>query len=255
MRRILAVALATSVALVAVGAAVATLTSAGVSPTTATFKAAKDRSATRTCTGDGKTYQLSNGVYTGTIDFAAPNDALDGPITLRTSAVLNQTDGIGWIQGSFRTKDDGNDGRHAGGGFWGTLDGSGHVDGFVQGRVNRHASLLVGGMSATFTPDGGFVDGKVGNAANHNAAALVGRPCKDTKPAPVAVRLIVKGEVSDLTTTSITVTPRDGSPAQTCKLKDGTSPSTSGIAKGTKVEIGCGLVGADMTLLKLRKHD
>ena len=71
------------------------------------------------------------------------------------------------MQGWFRVKDDVNDqdARHAHGHFWGTLDGTGKLDGFIQGRVNRRLALLVGGMSATFTPDGGFVDGRIGNAA------------------------------------------------------------------------------------------
>jgi hypothetical protein len=253
MRKTLILALVAVTALTLASVAVANLRTAGVSATTATFQAAKNRSETRTCTGDGDTYQISHGSYVGTIDFASPNDELDGPVALHINSVLNQTDGIGWVQGWFRVKDDVNDQneRHAHGRFWGTLDGSGKIDGFIQGRVNRHFALLVGGMSATFTPDGGFVDGKIGNAANHNAAALVGRPCKDSKPAPVAVRLAVKGDVSAISADSITVNPRDGSPAQSCKIVAGKSPSTEGVATGTKVEMGCALVDGQMTLLKL----
>ena len=179
---------------------------------------------------DGDTSQISHGWYVGTVDFASPNDDLDGQVALHVNSVLNQTDGIGWVQGWFRVKDDVNDqdARHAHGHFWGTLDGTGKLDGFIQGRVNRRLALLVGGMSATFTPDGGFVDGRIGNAANHNAAALIGRPCKDSKPVktPVAVRLAVKGEVSAISADSITVNPRDGSPAQSCKIVLRVEPTT-----------------------------
>ena len=259
MRRTLVFTLAAVAALSLVSVAVATLRTAGISATTATFQAAKNRTDVRTCTGDGDTYQITKGWYVGTIDFAAPNDAIDGPLALHVNAVLNQTDGIGWIQGWFRSKDniDDQQERHAQGHFWGTLDASGKVDGFVQGRVNRQLALLAGGMSATFTPDGGFVDGRIGNAANHNAAALIGRPCKDSKPVktPVAVRLAVKGEVSAISADSITVNPRDGSPAQSCKIVSGKSPSTDGVAVGTKVDVNCALVDGQMTLLKLHKRN
>ena len=260
MRRTLALVLTAAIALTLTSVAVATLRSAGVSATTATFQAAKERSETRTCTGDGDTYLIARGSYIGAIDFAAPNDALDGPVALHVSSVLNQTDGIGWVEGWFRVKDNDNDNvndhneRRAHGRFWGTLDGSGKLDGFIRGRVNRHVALLFGGLSATFTPDGGFVDGKIGNAANHNAAALVGRPCKNSKPGKVAVRLAVKGDVSAIAADAITVNPRDGSPAQTCKIVSGKSPSTDGVGVGTKVEMHCALVDGQMTLLKLHKR-
>jgi hypothetical protein len=258
MRRTLILAFAAVTALTIASVAVATLRTAGVSSTTATFQAAKNRTDIRTCTGDGDTYQITHGSYVGTIDFASPNDALDGPVALHINAVLNQTDNIGWVQGWFRVKDDVNDQdeRHAQGRFWGTIDAGGRIDGFIQGRVNRRLALLVGGMSATFTPDGGFVDGKIGNAANHNPAALIGRPCKDTKPVktPVAVRLAVKGEVAAIGADSITVNPRDGSPAQTCKIVSGKSPSVEGVATGSKVDMGCVLIDGQMTLLKLKLH-
>ena len=256
MRRTFMITLAAVAALTLASVAVATLRSSGISSTTATFQAAKNRTEVRSCTGDGDTYQLTRGAYAGTVDFASPNDLLDGPISLHVSSVLNQTDGIGWITGWFRIKDDvsDQDERRAHGRFWGTLDGSGKLDGFIQGRVNRRLALLVGGMSATFTPEGGFVDGKIGSAAHHNPAAIVGRPCKDSKPAGVAVRLAVKGEVSAVSSDSITVNPRDGSPAQTCKLVAGKSPSTEGAGVGTKVEIGCALIDGQMTLVKLRKR-
>ena len=59
---------------------------------------------------------------------------------------------------------------------------------------------------------------------------------------------------TDISASSIAVNPRDGSPAQSCELKAGTSPSTEGVVKGTKVEIGCAVVDGKMTLLKLKKR-
>lgn len=255
MRRTSIFALAAVTALTVAGVAVATLRTAGISATTATFEAPRNRAETRTCTGDGDTYQITNGSYVGRVDFAPPNDALDGPVAFHVRSVLNQTDGVGWITGWIRIKDDveDQDERRAHGRFWGTLDGSGNIDGFVQGRVNRRLALFAGGLSAAFTPDGGFAAGRIGNAANHNPAVLVGRPCKDSRPTGVAVRLSVKGTVSSTGPDSITVDPRDGSAAQSCKLAAGSSPSTEGVATGAKVEIGCALVDGQMTLVKLHR--
>jgi hypothetical protein len=251
VRRILISGLAAAVALATAGFALATLKSAGVSSATATFSAAKQRSETRTCTGDGDTYEITNGRYVGTIDFADPNSDLDGPVTIHARTVLNKTDGIGYVAGSFWVKDDD---RRAHGSLWAVIDGNGNLDGAVQGRVNRRIALLIGSASAKFSADTGFSEGKLGNASVSLPAVLIGRPCKDTKPAGVAVRLSVKGEVTDISATSIAVSPRDGSAAQSCELKAGTSPSTEGVVKGTKVEIGCAVVDGKMTLLKLKKR-
>lgn len=250
MRRIIVSALAAAVALSTAGLAVAKLNASGVSATTATFSAAKERSETRTCTGDGKTYEITSGRYVGAIDFADPNSALDGPLAIKVRAVVNKTDGIGWIEGSFRGRDDA---RRTHARFWGALDGSGNLDGFLQGRANERNAVLLGSLSATFTADGGFAGGKLGNGSTSLPAVLAGRPCKDSKPAGTAVRLSVKGEVTAIDASSITVKPRDGSAVQACKIVSPTSPSTAGIAVGSKVEIHCALVGTDMTLVKLKK--
>jgi hypothetical protein len=253
MRRSIVIAIATAAALATAGLALATLNASGVSATTATFSATtKERSETRTCTGDGDTYEITNGRYTGTVDFADPNNDLDGPITIQARSVLNKTDGVGYVQGSFRSKDAD---RRGHGAFVGTLDGSGNVDGFVQGRVNPKSAVLLGGMSAKFSADGGFTEGKIGNGTTALPAVLVGRPCKDSKPAGIAVRLVVKGKVSKIDpASSITVDPRDATPAQSCEIKAGTSPSVEGVEVGSDVEMGCGLVDGKMTLLKLKKH-
>ena len=126
VRRILISGLAAAVALATAGFALATLKSAGVSSATATFSAAKQRSETRTCTGDGDTYEITNGRYVGTIDFADPNSDLDGPVTIHARTVLNKTDGIGYVAGTFWVKDDD---RRAHGSLWAVIDGNGNLDG------------------------------------------------------------------------------------------------------------------------------
>ncbi len=104
------------------------------------------------------------------------------------------------------------------------LDGSGNVDGFVQGRVNRKYAVLLGGVSAKFSADGGFTEGKLGNGTTSLPAVLVGRPCKDSKPAGVAVRLVVKGTVSQLDASKITVDPRDKTAPRPARSRRGRRP-------------------------------
>ena len=195
MRRPIVIAVAATAALATAGLGLATLTTSGVSATTATFSAAKERSETRTCTGDNDTYEITSGRYAGKIDFADPNSDLDGDVQIQVRTVLNKTDGVGYVDGWLRIKDTDRRGLAR---FVGTLDGSGNVDGFVQGQVSRKHAALLGGMSAKFSASGGFTEGKIGNGSTSLPAVLVGRPCKDTKPAPIAVRLVVKGKVSKL---------------------------------------------------------
>jgi hypothetical protein len=252
MRRPIVIAAAVTAALATAGLGLATLSTSGVSAATATFSATKVRSETRTCTGNNDTYEITRGQYAGKVDFADPNNDLDGDVQIQVRSVLNKTDGVGYVEGWFGANGD----DHRGiGRFVGTLDGSGNVDGFLQGRINREHSGLLGSMSAKFSADGGFTDGKIGNGSTSLPAVLVGRPCSDSKPTGgVAVRLVVKGKVSKLDAASITVDPRDGTTGQSCDIKAGTSPSLDGVAVGTEVEMGCALVDGKMTLLKLKKH-
>lgn len=254
MRRPIVIAVTVTAALATAGLGLATLTTSGVSAATATFSAAKERSETRTCTGDTDTYEITNGRYSGKIDFADPNSDLDGDVQIQVRTVLNKTDGVGYVDGWLRLKDENRRGLAR---FVGTLDGSGNVDGFVQGGISRKHGALLGGMSAKFSSSGGFTEGKIGNGSTSLPAVLLsaGRACKTSKPAPIAVRLVVKGKVSKIDPkSSITVDPKDATPPQSCDIKDGKSPSVEGVAVGTEVEMGCGLVDGKMTLLKLSKR-
>jgi hypothetical protein len=256
MRKGFVFAMASLLALGLAGVAVAKLRAVGVTTTTATFSAAKERVSVRTCTGNGDEYLIANGWYTGTLTMASPNTDLGGPIRIRASSVYNKTDGVGWVEGSLTTRDDG---QRLHGRFSATLGAGGSLDGFFQGRVNRRYSLVFGNLSATFDGASGFADGKLGNGTTSLPAVLAGKPCGETPPPPIDVRLVVKGTVDAVSASSLTVTPRSGSPAQTCAVTGGISPSTSKLEKGDVVEMRCGLVSNTMTLLHLRvmspKHD
>ena len=155
-------------------------------------------------------------------------------IRIHATSVFNRTDGVGWVSGTIRSRDGD---RRPSGRFWATLGSGGALDGFFDGRVNRHVALLLGNLSATFNADSGFSDGKLGSGTSSLPAVLAGRPCAEPKPAPIAVRLVVKGKVESLDSSSITVKPGDASASQTCALRSGVSPSTSRVAVGDAVEI------------------
>jgi hypothetical protein len=250
MRKGIAVTIASLLALGLAGMAVAKLRAVGVVTTTATFSAAKERVSLRTCTGNGDEYAIANGWYTGTLTMAAPNADLGGPIRIRATSVFNKTDGIGWVQGSLTTRDDG---RRLHGQFQATLGPGGSLDGFFQGRVNRRYSLVFGNLSATFDGATGFTDGKLGNGTTSLSAVLAGQPCGTTPPPPIEVRLIVTGTVDSVSSSSLTVKPRGDSNAQTCAVTSGVSPSVAKVVKGDVLEMRCGLVSNTMTLLRLKQ--
>lgn len=250
MRRIFAISVAAVGALALSALALAQLRSSGTDSVSATFSAARERAETRTCSGPDGTYEITSGRYAGT---AVGSDPLNGPIVLQVKSVYNTTESLGWIEGWFQVRRGGDDLRSHGR-FWATLGAGGAVNGFVHGLVNRNAAALFGGLTATFTPSGGFTTGKLGGGgAQVNAAVTAGRPCVTTKT-HVVVRLIVHGQVEALSAGSITVKPRDGSPAQTCAIKPGLSGSTREIEAGDTVELRCGIVDGTMTLLRLKKR-
>ena len=131
MRRLMIIAATSILALAVAAVAIAVTTAAGVSTTTATFDAAKGNIQTRTCTGqDNKTYEVTRGKYTGTVDFSNPSSDLDGPLTINARTVYSTSDNLGYVDGTFRVKD--GDSRVSGR-FSGTLDGSHNLVGFLDG--------------------------------------------------------------------------------------------------------------------------
>lgn len=238
-------------ALVLSGVAVATLQPSGTAAASATFSAGKVRSETRTCNGPDGRYEITSGRYVGTS--TGSDEALTGPIELQVKTVYNVDKKLGWLEGWVKVRR-GDDDRRSSGRLWATLGDAGAANGFVNGNAGHRYAALFSGLTATFSPATGFTNGKLGGGgAQVNAAVLAGRPC--TGRTGVAVKLTVKGQVTALTDTSLTVSPRDGSPAQSCERKQGVSPSLDRIAVGTKVEMHCGLVDSKMTLLKIKKDD
>ena len=128
-------------ALVAAAAAVAAVfTASGISTTTATLTTAQAGDVkTRTCTGeDGKSFTITDARFTGTADFTNPATELDGPLTLTARSTVDNGSHLGFVQGSFRVKDDDTNLK---GSFVGTLDAAGKFSGFLTGASRgNHAT-------------------------------------------------------------------------------------------------------------------
>ena len=185
MRTKLIIALGAAIAAVTASVAMAAVfTAAGVSATTATFSADKvSEMKARTCTGaDNKAFTITNGRYTGVADFTNPaTNEFDGPLTISARTTYSTTDGLGYVEGSFRVRD--NDTRLAGR-FSGTLKGDQLVGFLTAGSRGNHAVVL-GNLSARFVPATGFSAGQIGSGSSASVLAVVAGPvCKGHKPAP-----------------------------------------------------------------------
>ena len=262
MRKTLIIALGAAVALVSAAVAMAAVfTASGVSATTATFSTDKvDHMKSRSCTGgDGKAFTLTKGRYTGPLaDFTnpgGPGNELDGPVSIDAHTTYSTTDGLGYVDGSFRVKDDD---TRLNGKFWGTLRGD-QLVGFISASSRGHHARVIGNLSATFNPATGFTNGAIGEGSSTGVLAVLAGPvCKPPKPkpAPHAKLTRVSGEVDAVGNGDVgsTITVKTKGPKFAICTRDATSPVTVGFVKGDKVEMKCELVGAVWTLRELKKH-
>ncbi len=255
MRRTLIIALGTAVALATAAVAFAVVPSVvGVSVATATFSTNKiEKSKTRTCTADTKTWQITDGHYTGTV--TSLNAVLAGSLAIHARTTYNTTDKLGYVEGSFRVKDDDSRVR---GKFSGTIN-DGKLVGFLTGKSHGNHAKVLGNLSAAFAGDNtNFTDGQLGSGSNAAVLAVVAGPaCKAPKSDKPGKRVHVKGVITGLAAgppATITVTPKYG-PAVTCTI-DTVYTVPAGFPLNTKdVEMKCEWVGTAgvLTLRKLEK--
>ncbi|MEI7760796.1 MAG: hypothetical protein WCJ67_08505 [Thermoleophilia bacterium] len=259
MHRTLTIALGTAVALVTAAVAVATIPAVvGVSEATATFSTtAIANPKVRTCTADTKTWETTDGRYTGTV--TSTNAVLGGALVIHAHTTYNKTDGLGFADGEFRIND--GDSRVRGT-FSGTIK-NGQLVGYLTGRSHGNHATVFGNLSAAFA--GGtsnFVDGKLGAGGSTAVLAVVaGQPCKPAKksePKPEHAKSVeVEGTITALTAgppATITVTGKRG-PAVTCTV--GAYAIPAGFPLTTKVEMECKDIGtpAVLTLVKLKREN
>jgi hypothetical protein len=262
MRRTLTVALGIAAALVTATVAFALVPAVvGANEATATFSTATiDKSKVRSCTADAKTWESTDGHYSGTV--VSSNVVLAGSLKIHAHTTYSTTDKLGYVDGSFTIKDD--DSRVKGK-FSGTIK-DGKLVGYLTGKSRGSHAKVLGNLSADFA--GGatnFSNGQIGAGSSTAVLAVVAGPvCKApkaehgkkaerSKQEKRARHVEAKGEIAALSGDSITVTGRKG--PVTCKV-DGSYAVPAGAVLGTKnVEIKCEAVGdpAVWTLRKLEK--
>jgi hypothetical protein len=246
MKRFILVA-AAAAALVAASAAVATLRWGDAVQVSATLSATTAANVqTRTLTCAGQTIEITTGRYTGTATSSTGD--LNGPVELHVKSVYNVTRKLGWIDGRLKIRG-ADDRTHAG---FSAVNVDGKLDGWLRGSAGHRDGILFGSLAGSFSKTGGLTDGTIGSGTGANAA-LIAKPtdCRDEKPVRPSVRLVVRGEVDAVSSTSITVKPRDGSANQTCAVKD--TDDLRRVEKGDRVEMTCVQVAGVWTLERLRR--
>lgn len=249
MRRILWLGLIATLALAAAGMAVAHR-GADAEKASATFAAsATDNVKTHTC----GTTQWVTGLFTG--EASSSDTRLDGPISIRVHSVYDGEDEIGVVQGKVRFSHDDEEGK--GGARLYAVNDKGKLHGLLVGGVREPGAHLV----ATFTADfdaAGFKNGNVGTGgAGDNAGAVwKKKACGDEEGSAATSKRggerernhAVRGEVTEITSTSITVKTEDGQVS--CTLTAEQSARLSDRVKaGDKVDLSC---NAEGKLLKIR---
>ena len=255
MRKAALIAAGALTALTAAAVAIAGgFTASGVSATTATLNTTQATDVkTRTCTGgDNKTFTVTDARYTGSADFTNPGSEFDGPLTIRARTVVDTASKLGVVQGTFKVND--SDTRVSGQ-FWGTLDASGNISGFLTGGSHGNHATVLGTLGGTFSTGTGLT-GKLGTAPLNPMAVVVGPVCRgEAKPAPTPKpkRFEIHGTLSAIgaNNSSVTVTAK-GPTTATCNT-DASSPSLTGFAVNDQVEMTCeGSVSNNVTTWLLR---
>jgi hypothetical protein len=240
--------LAALAALAGSSVAVAHLKNGNVSAVSATLSAPTTAHlTTRTLMCAGQTIEISTGRYTGTSTSSTPD--LAGPVELRVHSVYNTTTKLGWVDGSLkiRASDNRSNARFS------AVNSDGKLDGWLRGSAGHRDGILFGSISGTFSKSGGLTDGQLGTGTGANTAVLAKRAdCKAADTTRPSVHLLVRGEVDAVSSSAISVKPRDGSATQTCAVKD--DDDVERIEKGDRVEMACVQVSGAWVLAKVRKR-
>jgi hypothetical protein len=142
--------------------------------TQSTQAAAADFTATtvsqarsNTCTGSDGTYNDTNATYTGTA--TSSNPQLNGALEIRAHSVVNTTEQLGWLDGTFRVRPASGGGVNAS--FHAAIAG-GNVVGLATAGSHDGGKLVASLSSSTFTQAGGFASGKLGSGGANGAGVL-----------------------------------------------------------------------------------
>ena len=208
---------------------------------TFTATTATGRTDTRTCTTtDGKAIVETHGTFTG-----ASTGATDftGPVTIDSHSVINTTDNVGTVDGSFRI--DVASGRDTYAGYSAVYSG-GTIAGLAVGRAHAPSARLIANLSAGFAAATGFTSGKLGGGTTGGMAVEVsGASCKSsaTKPEKSEAR----GTVTAVSSSSITVA------GLTCAVPADKAKDVAKLAVNDRAEIHCSLSSGVNTLTRVEK--
>ncbi|MFL5953874.1 MAG: hypothetical protein ACJ76I_07185 [Gaiellaceae bacterium] len=213
----------------------------------ATFSATASSTSTRTCTTtDNKTIVVTDGKYTGTSTGATAADAdLTGPLTLRARSVVNTTDNVGTVGGSFRI--DVAAGKDTRGAYAAVYD-HGNIAGLASGKAHGPNAKLLANLSAGFAAATGFTGGKLGGGTAAGSAVELGPgSCRPSSPAKETSE--AHGAITALSATSITVA------SVTCTIPtDKSADVNAKFKQGDVVRIKCGFANGASTLTSISKN-
>lgn len=197
-------------------------------------------SQTRSCTtADGKTITSTNATYTGT---ASGDPDLSGAATLQVRSTINSTDALGVVEGKLKIAATGGDTVAR---FDAVYD-HGNITGFASGHAATPHSTLLGNLSAGFNAAAGFTAGKIGGNTAGGSAVEIGPGKCAPSTSGKSETSEARGNVSALSSTSITVG------ALTCTIPSTLAAKVSSTVKlGDRAEIKCSLVSGVNTLVRV----
>jgi hypothetical protein len=120
----------------------------------------------------GDTFQATRATYTGTATSSDPR--LTGALTIRAWSLVDTTNGVGHLFGTFRIVGAGNDRAH------GTLNAAvagGQASGLARGFVRGRWGHIVASLGASFDPVAGFSSGSIGTGTAGAGFLRSGRWC------------------------------------------------------------------------------
>ena len=243
----LTLALAALAVLVTASAAVAHLRSGDVTAASATLTATTPANVqTRTYNCGDQTFEVTTGRWTGTATSSTAD--LNGTATIQAKSVYNATKKLGWLEGKLSISG-ADDRTHA---SFSAVNSDGKVTGWVRGNAGRGDGILFGSLTGSFSKTGGFTDGALGTGTAAGAAVIAKTAkCSKQEETRPSVRLLVRGQVEAVSSSSISVKPRDGSATQTCSVKD--ADQVKRVEKGDNVEMTCLQVAGSWQLGVVKK--
>jgi hypothetical protein len=161
-------------ALIGAGVAAAHRKAPSVQSVNATFEATTvTQHYLTTCSvNGGDTFQATRATYTGAALSSVPQ--LAGALTIRAWSLVDTTNGVGHLYGTFQIKGTGRNRAH------GTLNAAisaGTASGIARGFTGGPWGHLVASLGATFNPTAGFSTGSIGSGTVGAGFLRSGRWC------------------------------------------------------------------------------